>query len=200
MSYWLILIPFISAIVGWIIHSLAIKMLFRPYQPKKILGITLQGIFPKRQQAIAQRLGKFASSSFPLDGIEQKITNPDNLQQIMPLIEEHIDDFLRNRLKEEMPMISMFIGDKTITNLKAMFLKEIETLLPMVMKKYAANLKTELNLEQIITQKVAAFPADKLEAMMYEGLSKEIRSIKMIGAAIGFIIGVIQVLITLLID
>ncbi len=198
MNYWLLLIPVISAFIGWVTNWVAIKMLFHPREPKKILGITFHGIFPKRQQKFAEQLGKLVSAEFlSFDDIEQKISNPDNLQKIMPLIEEHIDDFLRNRLKDEMPVISMFIGDKTITNLKSMFMKEIESLLPIVMKKYAANLKEELDLEQIVTQKVAAFSSDKLEEVLYQIMSKEFRFVEIIGAVIGFIIGSLQVLLTL---
>lgn len=199
MNYWLILIPLISAFIGWVTNWVAIKMLFHPREPKKIAGITFHGIFPKRQQKFAEKLGKLVSAEFlSFDDIEQKISNPENLQKIMPHIEDHVDDFLRNRLKDEMPVISMFIGDKTITNLKGMFMKEIETLLPMIMKKYAANLKEELDLEQIVTQKVAAFSSDKLEEVLYQIMSKEFRFVEIIGAVIGFIIGALQVLITVI--
>ena len=172
MSYWFLLFPIISAFIGWITNWVAIKMLFHPRTPKRILGITFHGIFPKRQQKFAEKLGKLVSEEFlSFDDIEAKISNPENLKQIMPIIETHIDDFLRNKLKDEMPVISMFIGDKTIGNLKTMFMKEIETLLPIVMKQYAANLKTELDLEQIVITKVAAFSSDKLEEVLYQIMS-----------------------------
>ena len=172
-------------------------MLFHPREPKKILGITFHGIFPKRQQQFAEKLGKLVSAEFlSFDDIEEKISNPDNLKKIMPMIENHIDDFLRNRLTTEMPVISMFIGDKTITKLKESFMKEIEQLFPKVMKKYAANLKDELDLEQIVIKKVAGFSSDKLEEVLYQIMSKEFRFVELIGAVIGFIIGLIQVIIT----
>lgn len=197
MSYWFLLFPVVSAFIGWITNWVAIKMLFHPRTPKRILGITFHGIFPKRQQKFAEKLGKIVSQEFlSFDDIEKKISNPENLKQIMPLIEDHVDDFLRNRLKDEMPVISMFIGDKTITNLKTLFMNEIETLLPMVMKKYAANLKTELDLEQIVIAKVAAFSSDKLEEVLYQIMSKEFRFVEIIGAVIGFLIGSLQVIFT----
>ncbi len=197
MSYWFLLFPVISAFIGWITNWVAIKMLFHPKTPKKILGITFHGIFPKRQQKFAEKLGKLVSDEFlSFDDIEAKISNPENLKQIMPIIETHIDDFLRNKLKDEMPVISMFIGDKTIGNLKTMFMKEIETLLPIVMKQYAANLKTELDLEQIVITKVAAFSSDKLEEVLYQIMSKEFRFVEIIGAVIGFLIGSLQVVLT----
>ena len=126
MNYWLFIIPVISAFIGWVTNWVAIKMLFHPREPKKILGITIQGIFPKRQKQFAEKLGKLVSDEFlSFEDIEQKISSPDNLKKIMPMIENHIDDFLRNRLSVEMPVISMFIGDKTITKLKGAFMTEI---------------------------------------------------------------------------
>ena len=197
MNYWLFLIPIISAFIGWVTNWVAIKMLFHPRQPKKILGVTFHGIFPKRQQQFAEKLGKLVSAEFlSFDDIEQKISNPENLKKVMPMIETHVDDFLRNRLKNEMPVISMFIGDKTIDNLKKLFMQEIEILFPQVMKQYAANLKSELDLEQIVIQKVSKFSSDKLEEVLYQIMSKEFRFVKIIGAVIGFIIGLIQIFIT----
>ncbi len=197
MNYWLFLIPIISAFIGWVTNWVAIKMLFHPRQPKKILGVTFHGIFPKRQQQFAEKLGKLVSAEFlSFDDIEQKISNPENLKKVMPMIETHVDEFLRNRLKDEMPVISMFIGDKTIDNLKNIFMQEIEILFPQVMKQYAANLKSELDLEQIVIQKVSNFSSDKLEEVLYQIMSKEFRFVEIIGAVIGFIIGLIQIFIT----
>lgn len=174
-------------------------MLFHPREPKKILGFTIQGIFPKRQQQFAQRLGKIVSDEFlSFEDIEKKISSPENLKKIMPMIERHIDDFLRQRLSDEMPVISMFIGDKTIGRMKTALMQEIETLFPVVMKQYAANLKTELDLEHIVTSKVSAFSSDKLEEILYQIMSKEFRFVEIIGAVIGFIIGSLQVVLTLL--
>lgn len=198
MNYWLLLIPVISAFIGWITNRVAIKMLFHPREPKRFFGITIQGIFPKRQKQFAEKLGRVVSSEFlSFQDIEQKISDPNNLKKIMPLIENHVDDFLRTRLSGEMPVISMFIGDKTIGKLKASFMKEIELLFPVVMKQYAANLQTELDLEHIVIQKVSNFSSDKLEEILYQIMSKEFRFVELIGALIGFIIGALQVAISI---
>ncbi len=174
-------------------------MLFHPHKPKKILGVSFHGIFPKRQKQFAEKLGKLVKTVFSFDDIEKKISDPDNLKKIIPVIETHVDDFLRNRLSAEMPVISMFIGDKTITKLKTAFMKEIETLFPIVMKQFAGNMKTELDLEQIVIKKVSAISSEELEKILQQSMSKEFRSVKITGAVIGLIIGVIQVIITVLV-
>jgi uncharacterized membrane protein YheB (UPF0754 family) len=197
MNFWLILIPLISAFIGWITNWIAIKMLFHPREPIRILGFTFQGIFPKRQQQFAEKLGKIVSNEFlSFTEIEQKISNPENLKKIMPMIENHVDHFLRVRLSDEMPVLSMFIGEKTIGKMKSAFMQEIEMLFPSVMRQYTANLKNELDLEHIVIQKVSAFSSDKLEEILFQIMSKEFRFVEIIGAVIGFIIGVSQVLIT----
>jgi len=130
--------------------------------------------------------------------IEQKITNPNNIKKIMPHVEGHIDHFLRNKLSEQMPMISMFIGDKTIAQLKSVFIAELEILFPTIMTNYMENLQHELDLEKIITEKVSGFSSDKLEEILNAIMSKEFRFVEIIGAVLGFVIGLVQVLISLL--
>ncbi|NDC78344.1 MAG: DUF445 family protein, partial [Chitinophagia bacterium] len=61
MSVWLASIPVISAFIGWVTNWVAIKMLFHPRRPIRFLGLTVQGIFPKRQRQFAERLGRMVS-------------------------------------------------------------------------------------------------------------------------------------------
>lgn len=193
------LIPLISAFIGWFTNWVAIKMLFHPKEPKRILGITFHGIFPKRQKIFAEKLGKMISAEFlSFEDIAEKIANPQNLKKLMPMIEDHVDKFLRNKLSDEMPFLSLFIGDKTIASLKKIFMQELEILFPQLMKSYAGHLQEELDLEMIVTEKVSAFSSDKLENILYQIMSKEFRFVEILGGVIGFIIGIVQVLITLL--
>lgn len=193
------LIPLISAFIGWFTNWIAIKMLFHPREPKNILGIRFQGIFPKRQEQFAQKLGKMVSNELlSFQDLESKISNPANVQKLMPFVEQHIDHFLRVKLADQMPVISMFIGDKTINQLKAVFIAELTELFPVIMKNYMNNLQEELDLEKIVIEKVSGFSSDKLEDMLNAIMAKEFRFVEIIGGVLGFIIGLIQVLLTLI--
>lgn len=59
------------------------------------------------------------------------------------------------------------------------------------------NLKQDLDLERIVVDKVSAFSSDKLEAILYQIMAREFRFVEIIGAILGFLIGMVQVLITL---
>src|ERR1700734_1519320 len=199
IPWWFYTIPFISAFIHWLTIWMALKLLFHPRQPKRILGFTLQGIFPKRQRQIAESLGRIVGQELLSFGdIEKAITDPENVQRILPVVEEHIDHFLRNKLKETMPMISMFIGEKTIGQLKSVFMQELEELFPVILQRYISQLREDLDLERIVMEKIAGFSNDRLEAMLNEFLPKEFRFVEVIGAGLGFLIGLFQILLTLL--
>jgi uncharacterized membrane protein YheB (UPF0754 family) len=198
-NFWLLLIPFISAFIGYFTNWIAIKMLFHPREPKQILGLTVQGIFPKRQQQFAEKLGKLVSEELlSFKDIEEKVTETENLQKILPLIEEHIDQFLRVKLGEQMPMIKMFIGEKTVEQMKEIFIAELKELFPLLIKNYMTHLEQDLDLEKIVVTKVASFSSDKLENILKQIMAKEFFFVEILGGVVGFIIGIIQVLITLL--
>jgi len=174
-------------------------MLFHPRRPVNIFGFKLQGIFPKNQQLIAEKLGQVVSKEFlSFAEIEAKVTNPENLQQLKPEIEQHIDKFLKEKLSTVFPMLSMFIGEKTINQLKEAFLMELENLFPILMKSYMTKLEKDLDLEKIVTEKVASFSSEKLEDILDQITKKEFQFLEFIGGVFGLFIGLIQVLIQVL--
>lgn len=198
MNLWLILIPIISAFIGWFTNWIAIKMLFHPREPKKILGITFHGIFPKRQRQFAEKLGKLVSTELiSFSEIESRITNPQNIKKLIPFVEKKVDDFLRRKLSEVFPVISMFIGDSTINQLKGVFMNELEEMFPELIGSYMKNLESQLDLEKIVTEKVYGFSSDKMETILNQIMSKEFRFVEIIGGVLGLLIGILQVLITL---
>jgi uncharacterized membrane protein YheB (UPF0754 family) len=198
MSWTNYIIPVLfSAFTGWVTTWIAIKMLFHPRKPINIFGFKLQGIFPKNQQLIAQKLGQVVSKEFlSFAEIEAKVINPDNLEKLKPEIEAHIDTFLREKLVKLFPMLSMFIGDKTINQLKSAFLTELENLFPILMKNYMKKLESDLDLEKIVTEKVASFSSEKLEDILNQITKKEFQFLEVIGGVFGLLIGLIQLLIT----
>ncbi len=198
MNYWYIITPLISAFTGWITTWLAIKMLFHPRKAVKILGISVQGIFPKNQQRIAEKLGEVVSKELlSFKEIEEKVTDPANLEKLKPEIEAHIDNFLRVKLKVTFPMFATFIGDKTIDQLKVAFLMELEELFPVLMKNYMIKLENDLDLKKIVTQKISGFSGEKLEDMLDQITKQEFKFLEVIGAVFGLLIGILQVILTI---
>ena len=156
-------------------------------------------IFPKNQQQIAEKMGEVVSKELlSFKEIEEKVTSPDNLKKLKPEIEKHIDNFLRVRLSDTFPILSMFIGERTINQLKAAFMMELEELFPVLMKSYMNKLENDLDLKQIVVNKVSGFSGKKLEDMLDQITKKEFKFLEVIGAVFGFLIGLVQLIVSIL--
>ncbi len=191
------LIPVISAFIGWVTNLIAIKMLFHPRKPLRLGLFTLQGIFPKRQQQFAEKLGKLvAEELLSFEDISDKLTDPGKIRALLPEIATRIEEFLRYKLPDSMPVLSMFIGDSTIQKIKDVFVGEMEDMLPRLIRQYVESHRAELDLEKIVVDKVAAFSSDKLEDILNGIMKKEFRFVEIIGGVLGFLIGIIEILIT----
>ena len=185
--------PFIAAFTGWFTTWIAIYMLFHPREPKRFLGITIQGIFPKRQKQVAAKLGSVvAKELIHFDEIASQLKDPEQLKALTPTIEKHLDNFLKVKLKEKLPVISMFVGEGTLQSIKEGMLEEIALLLPEIINQYTDSLSKKVDIEKMVTDKVSNFSSDKLEDLLQSVMSKGFRFIEIIGGVLGFVIGLIQ--------
>jgi uncharacterized membrane protein YheB (UPF0754 family) len=75
-------------------------------------------------------------------------------------------------------------------------MQELEELFPVIMKNYVSHLKNDLDLEKIVVEKIANFSSDRLENMLNQILTREFRFVEVIGAVLGFLIGVVQIMLT----
>ena len=73
-----------------------------------------------------------------------ELTNNDPFEAMKPVINDKLDDFFRHKLTTKLPMISMFIGDKTIEELKAVFMEELALLFPLLISEFSAHLNKDL--------------------------------------------------------
>ncbi len=191
MHYSLFIIPFFAAFIGWFVLWIIIKLLFYPIKPIKFLGFKIQGIIPNKQNQLISQLVSFITSTFPLKDIEEKIIDIKSIEKMMPFVENQIDHFIRVKLAEKMPIISAFIGEKTIGELKAVFIEEMETLFPELMKNYVVVLENEIDLNAIISQKISD-SAINLEDVFRNELANEIVKAQLFAALIGFLLGLVQ--------
>ncbi|MDQ6812984.1 MAG: DUF445 family protein [Bacteroidota bacterium] len=199
MTLTLFLLPIISAFIGSFVNWLAIEIFFHPRLPTRILGVTFQGIFPKRQKQLLLKLAELVGSEMlSFEALEQKISGPENVTKILPFLETHIDTFLREKLTTEIPMLGMLIGDKTIAQVKAVFMKELQSLFPLLMKEYLGSLKKDLDLPAMISEKLNKFSSARIEEILRQTMRFELRFFIIIGAVLGFAIGMLQLFLTIL--
>jgi len=89
----------------------------------------------------------------------------------------------------------MFLNDNSKAKIKETLHTEFQHILPEILNKYSEKLEKEIDVEKIVTQKVAAFSSEKLEQILFSIMKKEFKFIEILGGVLGFLIGIIQLLI-----
>jgi len=186
--------PFVAALVGWFTNYLAVKMLFYPKEPWNFGLFKIQGIFPKNQREVAEKIGKMvAEELLTSQDLRERMNNPENILSINELVEAKIDYFLNVKFPRQYPLAGLFFTDKRRSKMKGDLMLEVEQSVPQVINHYMQNLEERFNVEEIIQEKVAQLPPEKLEGLLMKLLKKEFAFIEYIGAVIGFLIGLMQV-------
>ena len=99
MTGWVWLTPVVGAFIGWLTNYVAIKMLFRPRQPWRFLGLSLQGVMPKRQHDIAVKIGEVVEEDLlNSEDILNAINTEELRAHLAMVIEARLDRFLRAKL------------------------------------------------------------------------------------------------------
>lgn len=192
---YIITLPLIAALIGWFTNYIAVKMLFRPRKKVKILFFELQGIFPKRQVLLAEKIGKMvANELLSIKDIKEKINHHESMKEVSNAIEGKIEDYLKNTFPSTFPL-AFLISNKTKNKVKEDIMAEFTSMAPEVIEKYFENMEETIDVEAIIREKVKLLPPEKLEDLINSILKKEFQFIELIGGVLGFIIGLIQVLL-----
>ena len=116
----------------------------------------------------------------------------------MELIGKRIEKTIRNKLVKSFPMLAMFLTDDMVEKVTNLFKSELQDFLTDFSLDIRDRLEENIDVEKLVRDKVEAFSSGKLEQILFSIMKKEFRFIEIIGALLGFIIGCVQLCLTLL--
>jgi uncharacterized membrane protein YheB (UPF0754 family) len=186
LSWHLLLFPVIGAIIGAVTNQIAIKMLFRPYAPVRILGRRVwftPGVIPAQRHVIASNIATtFEERLLGGDEIHAALTGP----RATGLVEGKVDELLASLG----PVAVMAQSFKPVI---------VEKVLAGV-EEMAVDLVTpggELDIQQRIEDKINEMDIARLEELILGFSRKQFQHITFFGGVLGFLIGCVQVLLHL---
>jgi len=188
-------LPFITALIGWFTNKVAVWMLFHPKKPLNIPGYKWQGLIPKRQNEIAEQTGEI---------IEQEILQKHLLSaslgemDLTPHFHKFIDELVGKALVEKlraMPFIGGFLNDSLVEQFTEMAKSEIDAHAGPFIDEVAGDLEQKVHVKQLVEDRIKALDLDDLERLVHKIAAKEFRSIELLGGVLGFVIGLVQLLL-----
>jgi uncharacterized membrane protein YheB (UPF0754 family) len=194
----LVAFPLIGAGIGWLTNRLAIQMLFRPRQPVRLLGWKFQGLIPRRQSELATKVAEIVETElFNQHLIRNEISKMDLHPHLQQLATNIVWDQLAPRLRE-IPILGKLVNDKLLYNINKIALDSLVGETEPLLEKVSGEVEKHIAVRRIVEEKIHAFDLDQLEEIVRKLAHQEFRSIEILGAVIGFVVGLVQSLLLFL--
>lgn len=193
MTWEMISLPIIAALIGWGTNVIAIKMLFWPREPIKIWRWEFLGVLPKRKFEISRSIGDILNDDLlPTHELIDAVNTPETRLRVTRLLCDNltlkIDRFLPR-------FIADHAGDKIRYHLEELIASEIEELFAQLGDSLSQELQENKLLGTLVETKINSFNLAQLEELVLKVAKNELRYIEFFGAAIGLLIGIIQVIL-----
>lgn len=195
MTLWIVL-PLIGALIGWWTNRVALWMLFRPRRAVRLLFWNWQGVIPGRREALAESLSR---------ALNEHLLTPQDTRHLLSAIplEEHLDRIVTQTLDRQIPR-DLFsrkfprlpamdnVREKLIDVLRREILKRLPKNLSELDDATLTRIADDIHVADHIRERLIEIPLEDFEKLVWQVARRELRSIELAGALIGFIIGFAQ--------
>jgi uncharacterized membrane protein YheB (UPF0754 family) len=190
-QWWVL--PLGGLIVGYLTNWIAIKIIFEPKHPIKFMGLTIQGMFLKRQREVSRVYS---------DIIEQKLITPKNITQavfhgsgsvqLLELIELHSNDAIERYVAIGQPYFALGVGSANYFRMKELAIKRIfddsEKYLSYAFE-YAGK---AMRIGDDLCERMQALSPEEFEGVLRPAYQADEWKLILVGAMLGMIAGFMQ--------
>lgn len=195
MFYFLIF-PFLGGAIGW---GMAIKFLFWPRRPLKLGPLILQGVIPRRRQALARAIGDVAATELlSREQIASALCAPEIRTKAAELAGQAVA-----RRVQQYPVLSPFsrgVREKLGDMVARAVGREVEKILADDGQDWTGRVLAAVDLAALVTERLEAMEWDALETMVYSVAGRELKVIEWMGGVLGALVGLGQALVVLLLN
>lgn len=189
------LLPVVGALIGWLTNEVAVRMLFRPKYPLRIplTRLTLQGVLPRRHADLADSIGRtVADDLLPAEELVDRLDVQALKEELVAAVADHVENRLHGGFSRLLPgnlrvLLATYVRD-VVEREADVFM---EGLLDQVRERVASH----IDVQAIVTEKMLELNLDELEVLARRIAGKELRAIVILGAVLGFLIGLLQMVV-----
>jgi uncharacterized membrane protein YheB (UPF0754 family) len=181
----------VGGFIGWFTNVLAVKALFRPLRMWRIGPFEFQGLLPKRQKELAERLG---------ETVEENLLNARELADqvkpadLEPLVNEMVADYAAEmKKKSTMGFPAAAFVLRTLLDFgEPVVARAIRQRLPLLVERGANLVATRVSVKTLVQEKIEKMDLEKLEKIILAVSGRELVLIERLGGVLGMLVGALQ--------
>ena len=187
------ILPVCGFLVGWATNWLALNMIFRPVEEKRILGLRIQGLFLKRQDEVSETFCQIITEDIlTVSEISKAMLRGPNGDRTRRIIQRHFENLVDDATGLIKPFTQVALGPdkfaelKKDTGLKAIDLS-YETLSDPIFNQQRADV-----VRDIMSSRMKQLPSKDFQDLLRPCFQEDEWKLILIGGALGAMAGMSQ--------
>jgi uncharacterized membrane protein YheB (UPF0754 family) len=190
--------PLFGLFTGWFTDWLALKMVFNPKHPTKYLFglVEWQGLFLRHRKRVSAAYGRL---------IAQELVTPRNIfdavlrgplsDRLFAMVQKQVQRVVDEQAGIAKPFVVFAVGSAKYTEMKKRVTEETVKRLPDTLKHMETYAAGAMDLERTLSVKMQELSVEEFEQLLRPAFEQDEWILIAVGAALGFLVGEMQVLI-----
>jgi uncharacterized membrane protein YheB (UPF0754 family) len=201
MVLWLLfhqplIMPAFGLLVGWFTDWLALKMIFNPKEPIRVLGVEWQGLFLKRRKEVAADYGALIADEIitPRKVIEAVLKGPLS-DRVFAMVRRQVQSSLDRNTGLAKPLVVMTVGSSRYQEMKRAITAKVMARMPETMTYVEDYARESMDVRTLLIEKMQALDELQFEALIRPAFEQDEWILITVGALLGFTMGEVQALV-----
>lgn len=188
MDLSLLLPPVVGAVIGWSANYAAIKLLFKPHIPVDLFGFRLQGFIPRRRKEISRTLAHAVENELlSTEDLSAALNNVDWKEEVEKTIEEVVEHRFSPRLRK-FPVIGV-VSENIKYHIKYLLTREVLRGIDRKKGNLTNKFMENIDIKELLISKIDNLDLVRFEGGLTDFMAKELKHLGLLGAGIGFLMG-----------
>lgn len=188
--------PLFGMLVGTATNYLALKVIFSPVRPIRFCGITLQGIFLRRQEEVSETFARvICVEILHIKAIWNAIFHGSRSKNFTAMLRAHTLVFTDRLLAEIEPLAVAAMGSEEFLQMKEDIAWKVTEKIPDVIDASYEYTQKAMDMENIIRTKMALLPPEEFEGVLHPAFEEDETTLILLGGVLGAIVGGMQLFI-----
>ncbi len=190
------LLPLMGIVVGWITNKLGMWLIFEPLQPKRILGITVHGLFLRRQDEAAEVYARnIADEVITLERIGDFLMNGPRGDRTRQMLARALRPAIDDAAGPLRPAIRMAVGAGQYDRIRDAVAVEAVGRTDIALRDPEFGRQQGNRIRTLVAERTKELPAEDFVEMMRSAFREDEWMLYAHGAVMGFAGGVLHLLL-----
>jgi uncharacterized membrane protein YheB (UPF0754 family) len=201
MTLWVLfhqplIMPAFGLLVGWLTDWLALKLIFNPKRPIRVLRWQIQGLFLKRRREVAADYGALIAEEIitPEKVIGAILSGPLS-DRVFAMVRKQVQLALDRSTGIARPLVIATVGSAKYNRMKASIAAKIMARLPETMVYIEDYARESMDIRNLLVEKMQQLDELEFEALIRPAFEQDEWILISVGAALGFFMGEAQALV-----